>query len=109
MKAVINNCLFLYNQVDPFLGISDDHQVYAKIHVDVKEYGTVADNQLAMSTLSELRNKICKYHQTIKDVLVHNLANITEVLHFFRDHTFFITTYLPLPTLSLSGFPVSIS
>ncbi|KAJ1383506.1 Armadillo-type fold [Sesbania bispinosa] len=67
------------SEVDPFLGISDDHQVYAKSHVDVREYGSAADNQLAMSTLSDIRNKICKYHQNIKDVLVHNLANITEL------------------------------
>lgn len=49
--------------------------------MDVKEYGTAVDNQLAMSILSELRTKIYEYHKTIKDVLVQNLANITEVLH----------------------------
>ncbi|XP_057423570.1 protein SEMI-ROLLED LEAF 2-like [Lotus japonicus] len=67
------------SEVDPFLGISDDHQVYAKIHMDVRYYGSAADNQLAMSILPELRNRICKYHQTIKDVLVHNLAMIIEL------------------------------
>jgi hypothetical protein len=71
-----------YNQVDPFLGISDDNQVYAKINVDLREYGTAADNQLAASTLSELRNKITEYDQTIKNALVHNLTNFTEVLWF---------------------------
>ncbi|XP_061361425.1 protein SEMI-ROLLED LEAF 2 [Gastrolobium bilobum] len=67
------------SEVDPFLGISDDHQVYAKTHVDVREYGTAADNQLAISILSELRNNICKCHKIAQDVLVHNLANITEL------------------------------
>ncbi|XP_027189619.1 protein SEMI-ROLLED LEAF 2 isoform X2 [Cicer arietinum] len=66
------------SEVDPFLGISDDNQVYAKSHVDLREYGSVADNQLAMSTLFELRIKISKYHQTVKNVLVHNLTNFTE-------------------------------
>ena len=79
-----NNYLLPYNQVDPFLGISDDHQVYAKIHVDVKGYGTAADNQLAMSVLSVLRNKISEYLQTTKNVLVQNLTSITEVLHFIQ-------------------------
>ncbi|KHN23226.1 hypothetical protein glysoja_046386, partial [Glycine soja] len=45
------------SDVDPFLSISDDYRVYAKIHVDVREYGTAADNQLACSVLSELQNK----------------------------------------------------
>ncbi|CAL0320940.1 unnamed protein product [Lupinus luteus] len=70
---------FAIFEVDPFLGISDDYQVYAKVHVDVREYGTAADNQLAMSMLSELRDKICECHETIKDVLVQGLVNVTEL------------------------------
>ena len=68
--------------------MNDDHQVYAKIHVDVREYGTAADNQLAMSVLSELQSRICKYDKNIKDVLVQNLANITEVSHFIQEQYF---------------------
>ncbi|KAE9618925.1 hypothetical protein Lalb_Chr02g0147801 [Lupinus albus] len=67
------------SEIDPFLGISDDYQVYAKAHVDVKEYGTAADNQLAMSVLSNLRDKICKCHKALKDVLVQDLANVIEL------------------------------
>ncbi|KAE9589558.1 putative armadillo-like helical protein [Lupinus albus] len=66
-------------EVDPFLGISDDYHVYAKVHVDIREYGTAADNQLAMTILSELRDKICECHKTIKDVLVQGLAIVTEL------------------------------
>jgi len=87
----LNNFLLPYNQVDPFLGISDDNQVYAKINVDLREYGTASDNQLAMSTLSELRNKISEYHQTITNALIHNLTNFTQVLHFIQWPLFFIT------------------
>lgn len=67
------------SDVDPFLGISDDYQVYAKSNVDVRDYGTAVDNQLASSILSELQNKIREWHKTIKDALVHNLAKVTEV------------------------------
>ncbi|KAK7269431.1 hypothetical protein RIF29_22157 [Crotalaria pallida] len=67
------------SEVDPFLGISDDYQVYAKVNVDVKEFGTAADNELAMSILFELWSKICECHRIVKDVLVQNLANITEL------------------------------
>ncbi|XP_019453144.1 PREDICTED: uncharacterized protein LOC109354839 isoform X2 [Lupinus angustifolius] len=64
---------------DPFLGISDDYRVYAKVDVDVREYDTAADNQQAMTILSELRDKICECHKTVKDVLVQGLANVTEL------------------------------
>ncbi|KAH1138262.1 hypothetical protein GLYMA_10G146900v4 [Glycine max] len=67
------------SDVDPFLSVSDDYHVYAKIHVDVREYGTAADNQLACSMLSELQNKIRECQSIIRDALVHNLANVTEL------------------------------
>ncbi|CAI8603536.1 unnamed protein product [Vicia faba] len=67
------------SEVDPFLGISDDNQVYAKSHMDLREYGTAADSQLALSTLSELRNTISEYDQTVKNVLVHNLTKFVEL------------------------------
>ena len=83
---ILDNCMLSYNQVDPFLSISDDYRVYAKIHVDVREYGTAADNQLACSMLSELQNKIRECQSIIRDALVHNLANVTEVLHYMRGY-----------------------
>ncbi|KAG5074611.1 hypothetical protein JHK84_055842 [Glycine max] len=67
------------SNVDPFLSISDDYRVYAKIHVDVREYDTAADNQFACSVLSELQNKIRECQSIIRDAMVHNLANITEL------------------------------
>lgn len=70
------------------MSIDDDYQVYAKINVDVREYGTAADNQLACSILSELQNKIRECHQTIKDALVHNLSSVTEVLHYMQGSYF---------------------
>lgn len=88
----LNDYLLPYNQVDPFLGISDDNQVYAKMHMDLREYGSAADNQLAMSTLSELRSKISEYDQTIKNVLVRNLTNFIEVLHLIQGPFFLLIT-----------------
>ncbi|RYR02105.1 hypothetical protein Ahy_B06g080935 [Arachis hypogaea] len=67
------------SEVDPFMGISDYLQVCAKMDVDVKGYGTAADNQMAISVLSVLRNKIPEYLQATKNVLVQNLTSITEL------------------------------
>ena len=76
-----NNLLLisLQIQIDPYLGISDDLQVYLKPEVDVRGFGSVADNQLATSLLSELRNKLYESENVIVDILVQNLANITKV------------------------------
>lgn len=70
----------LHVQVDPFLGINDGYQVYLKPHVDVRKYGSAADNEAAVSSLSELRNKILECHEIIKDILVKSLSSIAEVL-----------------------------
>lgn len=66
-------------QVDPYLGISDDLQVYVRPDADVREFGSAADNQLATSILFELRNKIYESENIVLDILVQNLTNITKV------------------------------
>lgn len=45
----------------------------------MRGFGSVADNQLATSLLSELRNKLYESENVIVDILVQNLANITKV------------------------------
>nr|XP_023894081.1 uncharacterized protein LOC112006003 [Quercus suber] len=65
--------------VDPYLGISDDLQVYVRPQMDIGGYGSVTDNQLATSLLLELRNKIYESENIIMDILVQNLSSITEV------------------------------
>ncbi|XP_062144485.1 protein SEMI-ROLLED LEAF 2 isoform X2 [Alnus glutinosa] len=67
------------HDVDPYLVISDDLQVYVKPQVDIREYGSVTDNQLATSLLFELRNKIYESDNVIMDILVQSLSSITEL------------------------------
>ncbi|KAF2307308.1 hypothetical protein GH714_026229 [Hevea brasiliensis] len=68
----------LPNDVDPYLGISDDLQVHAKPQADAREYGSVSDNQIASSLLLELRNKLFESDKVIMDTLIENLSNATE-------------------------------
>ena len=76
-------CL-LQVQIDPYLGISDDLQVYVRPQMDIRGYGSVTDNQLATSLLLELRNKIYESENIIMDILVQNLSIITEVWHIIN-------------------------
>lgn len=78
----INNLLtlnFLQIQIDPYLGISDDLQVYVKLQADVREYGSYSDNQLASSVLIELRIKGHESEKAIVDVITQSLSSIVEV------------------------------
>lgn len=72
---------FLLYQVDPYVGISDDLQVHVKAHADVRGYGSVADNQLASSLLSELQSKIFESDKVLMDILLQTLSTTTEVPH----------------------------
>ncbi|GMN44036.1 hypothetical protein TIFTF001_013233 [Ficus carica] len=71
--------LLIPRDVDPYLGIGDDLQVYLKPDVDARQYGSAADNQLAASILIELRNKIYESENIVIDILVQNLTNITKL------------------------------
>ncbi|GFS38930.1 uncharacterized protein Acr_00g0060280 [Actinidia rufa] len=65
--------------VDPYVGISDDFQVYVKPRADVREYGSVADNQEATSLLFDLRNRTNETDMILVDSLVQSLSAITEL------------------------------
>lgn len=73
-----------------------------KPQVDIREYGSVTDNQLATSLLLELRNKIYESANIIVDILVQSLSSVTEVWYFFNG----LELLLPLVSLSLSDLSV---
>lgn len=75
----LSKIYFSSNQVDPYLSIGDDLQLYVRPQVDVKEYGSFTDNQQAASILFDVRNKIYESDKLILDILVQNLSTIIEV------------------------------
>lgn len=66
-------------EVDPYLGISDDFQVYVKPWADVREFGSAADNKDAASLLHDLRNQVYETDKIVVDSLVQSLSGITEL------------------------------
>ncbi|XP_007031156.2 PREDICTED: protein EFR3 homolog B [Theobroma cacao] len=64
---------------DPYLGISEDLQVFVRPQADVRGYGSVTDNQLASSLLMELRDKLDESNKVMMDILVQNLSTVTEL------------------------------
>ncbi|KAM5561026.1 protein SEMI-ROLLED LEAF 2 [Rosa sericea] len=67
------------SDVDPYLGISDDLQVFLRPEADITKYGSVIDNQLASSLLFDLRKKLYESDNVIREILVQFLSDITEM------------------------------
>ncbi|CAI9103529.1 OLC1v1002029C2 [Oldenlandia corymbosa var. corymbosa] len=67
------------HDVDPYIGISDDFQVYVKPQANVREYGSPTENQAAAILLSQLHGKMKEYGKVMVDILVENLSNITQM------------------------------
>nr|DAD38267.1 TPA_asm: hypothetical protein HUJ06_008908 [Nelumbo nucifera] len=67
------------NVVDPFLSIGNDSQLYIRPQADMRECGSASDCQVAMATLSELREVSCESDRIILDILVGSLSNVTEM------------------------------
>lgn len=76
--------MLIYFQADPYLGISEDLQVFLRPQADVRGYGSVTDNQLASSLLMELRDKLDESNKVMMDILVQNLSTVTEVGHTIK-------------------------
>ncbi|KAL0387347.1 UNVERIFIED_CONTAM: protein SEMI-ROLLED LEAF 2 [Sesamum radiatum] len=70
--------LLLESDVDPYLGISDNFQVYVKSQSEVKDYGSASDNEEALSTLLELRGKAYESDKIVFSMLVESLSSITK-------------------------------
>lgn len=63
------------------MAINDDLQVCVNPQANLRDYGSVADNQVAISSLLELRNKIYESDKAIMDILIQSLSSVTEVSH----------------------------
>lgn len=68
-----------YGQVDPYVGITDEFQVYVKQQTDIREYGSTKDSKEAAALLSHLHDKFIESEKVALDILVKSLSNITEV------------------------------
>ncbi|KAK4424539.1 protein SEMI-ROLLED LEAF 2 [Sesamum alatum] len=70
--------LLLESDVDPYLGISDNFQVYIKSQCEVKDYYEASDNEEALSTLLELRETAYESNKVVISILVESLSTITK-------------------------------
>lgn len=85
--------------MDPYVGISDDFQVYVKPQSEIKDYGSAYEE--ALSTLAELRDKAYESDKDVFAILVESLSTITKVFSlkvrtsFSCAHTIILLPSLP--------------
>lgn len=66
-------------QIDPYLRIGEDLQLYVRLQSDLGTYGSESDQEVARSMLSDCREKVGINDQRVLDVIASALFNFTEV------------------------------
>lgn len=100
---VSENVLLNAMQIDPYLRIGEDLQLYVRLQSDLGSYGSESDQEVAKSMLSDCRTKVGINDQRVLDVIASALCNFVEVslLHGRCDFAicllfvFLIETVLP--------------
>lgn len=66
--------VLISSNVDPYLRIGDDLQIYVKPHSDLKTFGSETDQQAAKSMLADLRKMMVEASQHVIDIIVRDLS-----------------------------------
>jgi hypothetical protein len=66
-------------QVDPYLRIGEDLQLYVRLQSDLGSYGSESDQEVAKSILSDSRTKVGINGQRVLDVIASALSSFAEV------------------------------
>ncbi|KAK9147050.1 hypothetical protein Sjap_006953 [Stephania japonica] len=64
------------SDVDPYLGICDDLQVYVKPQANISEFGSASDQQAALYALSDLRVTVHESERAVLEILVKCLLSV---------------------------------
>uniref|UniRef100_A0A0D9WE28 Uncharacterized protein n=1 Tax=Leersia perrieri TaxID=77586 RepID=A0A0D9WE28_9ORYZ len=65
--------------MDPYLRIGEDLQLYVRLQSDLGNYGSDRDQEVARSILSDCRTKVGINDQQVLDVIACALCNLTEM------------------------------
>ena len=66
-------------QVDPYLRIGEDLQLYVRLQSDLGSYGSESDQEVAKYILSDCRTKVGINDQRVLDVIASALSSFSEV------------------------------
>ncbi|KAK1650659.1 hypothetical protein QYE76_068464 [Lolium multiflorum] len=69
---------FTASNIDSYLRIGEDLQLYVRLQSDFGNYGSESDQDVARSILSDCRKKVGINDQQVLDVIAGALSNLTE-------------------------------
>ncbi|VAI06374.1 hypothetical protein VPH35_073279 [Triticum aestivum] len=70
---------FTSSNIDSYLRIGEDLQLYVRLQSDLGSYGSESDQDVARSVLSDCRKKVGINDQRVLDVIACALSNLTEM------------------------------
>ncbi|KAM3229210.1 hypothetical protein ACQJBY_060236 [Aegilops geniculata] len=70
---------FTSSNIDSYLRIGEDLQLYVRLQSDLGSYGSESDQDVARSVLSDCRKKVGINDQQVLDVIACALSNLTEM------------------------------
>ncbi|CAL9069534.1 unnamed protein product [Musa banksii] len=69
---------FMLSEIDPYLRIGEDFQIYVMPQSDMNNYGSESDQQAANSGLSNLRNIVGDSDLLVLDMIVSGLSTLID-------------------------------
>ncbi|XP_047325648.1 protein SEMI-ROLLED LEAF 2 isoform X2 [Impatiens glandulifera] len=75
----ISDLPLVESDIDPYVGISGDYQLYLKPRANLKKFGSDADNQVALASLSELGDKLCDSDEVLVNAIAQSLSCTFEL------------------------------
>ena len=74
-----DNYVMEYLQIDSYLRIGEDLQLYVRLQSNLGNYGSESDQDVARSVLSDCSKKVGINDQRVLDVIACALSCLTEV------------------------------
>lgn len=91
---ISENVLLNAMQIDPYLRIGEDLQLYVRLQSDLGSYGSESDQEVARSVLSDCRTKVGINDQRVLDVIASALSDLIEVSLFHGWYDFAICCFI---------------
>nr|XP_010938251.1 uncharacterized protein LOC105057345 [Elaeis guineensis]XP_029124027.1 uncharacterized protein LOC105057345 [Elaeis guineensis]XP_029124028.1 uncharacterized protein LOC105057345 [Elaeis guineensis] len=71
--------VYISSDIDPYLRIGEDSQIYVKSRSDLNVFGSDIDRQAAMLTLADLRKTVGASDLHLLDIIIQDLSKITDL------------------------------
>ncbi|KAG1371360.1 putative protein EFR [Cocos nucifera] len=71
--------VYISSDIDPYLRIGEDLQIYVKSQSDLNVFGSDIDRQAAMLTLADLRKTVGSSDLHLLDIIIRDLSKITDL------------------------------